>query len=66
MTATIDYRDRRFYVEVHDGGRRIEYRVGSYLEVVTFATRAGVPRSEVSLTPAAQSAAMALCWGGGR
>ena len=66
MTATIDYRAGRFYVAVYRDGRRIDYRHGTYLEVVCHATRSGVPRGEVTLTPAAQDAAMALCWGGGR
>ena len=63
MTATIDYRDGRFYVAVYRDGRRVDYRHGTYLEVVCHATRSGVPRAAVTLTPAAQDAAAAICWG---
>lgn len=58
MTATIDYAQGRFLVSVYRDGRRIEYRHGGYRDVIAFAVGMGVPRREVTLTLAAQSAAM--------
>jgi len=58
MTATIDFHHGTFYVSVSRGTQRVECRRGGYRDVIAFAVGMGVPRREVTLTPAAQSAAL--------
>jgi hypothetical protein len=63
-TATIDHQDDAFHVAVHENGRVVALRSGSYREVIRYATGQGVPRGRVTLTPQAQEAALATCFGG--
>ena len=60
MTATIDFHHGTFYVSVFRGTQRVEYRRGDYRDVIAFAVGMGVPRRDVTLTPAAQSAALGV------
>ena len=63
-TATIDHAEGTFHVTVTEDGRVVALRSGSYQDVVRYATTQGAPRQHVTLTAAAQTAALAACFGG--
>lgn len=63
-TATIDYDKGVFHVEITEGGRVVALRSGTYRDVIQATREAGVARTNVTLSPTAQDAALSACFGG--